>query len=233
MSIDGLSKVIEEDALPVEVAEKYLNIYVGQDDWTKHINKLWGNLENKNKNIEMSKQQIKNVISCATLLPTIEKLNIPDPAYLLLFWCTGWAQLNERDWFSLFQDVVKKDILIQSNRKRLLEIGVVDPIDYSPLTRQAFNWLYSEAEACGIINDSNRKEIETKFQNIVRIYGGAVVSNIFVKHRSNILKIHSWRSGYFFEREIYNIYTFDQIEKIKSLEIKKLNPKYVKTLINK
>jgi predicted nucleic acid binding AN1-type Zn finger protein len=230
MSIEALSKVIEEDALPVEVAEMYLNIYVGQTDWVKQINKLWINLENKNKNIEASKEQIKKVIACTALLPTIEKTTIPDPVYLILFWCTGWSQLNEKDWFSLFQDVVKKDLLIQSNRKKLLEIGIIDPIDYSPLTRQAFNWLYSEAEASGCINDSNKKDIEKKMQNLVRIYGGAVISNIFTNHKASIGKIHSWRNGYFFEREIYNVYSFDQINKIKNLEIQKLNPKYIKTL---
>lgn len=228
MSIDDLRKVVEDNVFPVDIAEKYLNIYVGKEDWVKHINKLWTNLENKNKNTEVSKEQIKNVISCATLLPTMEKINIPDPPYQLLFWCTGWSQLNERSWFSLLQDVVKKDILIQSNRDRLLKIGVIDPIDYSPLTRQAYNWLFSEAEMSGSINDGNKKDIQTKFQNIVRIYGGAVVSNIFMKHKSNIQKIHSWKTGYFFEREIYNIYSFDQISKIKLLELKKLNPKYIK-----
>lgn len=233
MSIEGLNKVIEENVLPIDIAEKYLSIYVGEEDWKKHINKLWSNLENKNKNPELSKEQIKNIISCATLLPTIEKMNIPDPPYLLLFWCTGWAQLHERDWFSLFQDVVKKDILIQSNRKRLLHLGIVDPIDYSPLTRQGYNWLFSEAESFGSVTNENKKDIENKLQNIVRIYGGAVVSNIFMKYKNNISKIHSWKSGYFFEREVYNIYSFDQIMKIKSLELQKLNPKYVKTLTNK
>ena len=48
------------------------------------------------------------------------------------------------------------------------------------------------------------------------------ISNIFVNHKNHISKIHSWNNGYFFEREIYNVYTFEQIEKIKSLEIKKL-----------
>jgi len=67
-------------------------------------------------------------------------------------------------------------------------------------------------------------------QNLIRIYGGAVVSNLFTNHTSSVDKVFNWRSGYFFEREIYNIYTFDQIKKIKSKEIEKLNPKFVKVL---
>ena len=62
MSTEALNKVVEEHALPVEVAEKYLNIYVGTDDWNRHINKLWTNIDNKTKNSEASKQMIKKVI---------------------------------------------------------------------------------------------------------------------------------------------------------------------------
>jgi len=233
MSLDQLNIVIEQNTLPVDIAEKYLNLYVGDCDWVKHINKLWINLENKNKNTSVSKEEIKKVISCTALLPTVEKITIPDPVHQILFWCTSWSQLHDRDWFTLLKEVIKKDILIQQNRKALLSIGVIDPIDYSPLTRQGFNWLYTEAENSGIINSENKKFIENKLQNMVRIYGGAVVSNVFTNYKSNVQKVHNWKTGYFFEREIYNIYNLDQISKIKTLEIQKLNPKYVKTLSNK
>jgi hypothetical protein len=233
MSLEELTKVVENSVLPINVAERYLNLYIGESEWEKHINKLWVNLENKNKNLDLSKEQIKKVISCALLLPTIEKTNIPDPCHLILFWCTSWSQLNEKDWFALLKEVVKKDIMVQGNVKKLLELGVIDPIDYSPLTRQAYNWMYAEAEASGCITIESKKLIEKRLQNIVRIYGGAVVSNIFTNHKSSLSKIQNWKSGYFFEREIYNIYTFDQIQKIKSLEIQKLNPKYIKTLTSK
>jgi hypothetical protein len=233
MSLEELSKVVEHNVLPVDVAQKYLNLYVGESDWSKHINKLWVNLENKNKNLDVSKEEIKKVIACTLLLPTVEKTTIPDPCHLILFWCTSWSQLNERDWFGMLKDVIKKDLMIQLNMKRLLEIGVIDPIDYSPLTRQAYNWLYSEAENSSSVTNENKKEIQKRLQNIVRIYGGAVISNIFTNHKNHLSKVHNWKSGYFFEREIYNIYTFDQIQKIKTLEIQKLNPKYIKTLTNK
>jgi hypothetical protein len=233
MSLQELTKVTEQGILSIDTAQKYLNVYIGDSDWSKHINQLWLNLEAKNKNLDLSKEDIKRIIACTMLLPTYEKTTIPDPVHLILFWCTTWGQLKEKDWFSLLQDVVKKDILIQNNRKNLLDIGVIDPIDYSPLTRQASNWLYAEAENSGAINDSNRKEITTKLQNLVRIYGGAVISNIFTNHKNSLNKILNWRSGYFFEREIYNVYSYDQILKIKQLELQKLNPKYIKLISSK
>ncbi|GEM_PF-1903130 len=230
MFLEQLNKVIEEGTLPVEVAEKYLNLYIGEANWTAHISKLWLNLENKNKNAEISRENIKRAIACAVLLPTLEKTNIPDPVHLILFWCPTWTQYKERDWFLLLSDVIKKDLMIQKNHSELLSLGIIDPIDYSPLTRQSFNWLYAQSEQNGDIG-SNGVVVSKKMQNLVRIYGGAVISNIFQNHKHILGKIHNWRSGYFFEREIYNIYSFDQIKKIKKTEIEKLNPKYVKTLI--
>lgn len=160
----------------------------------------------------------------------MERTNIPDPVHLMLFWCPTWNQYKEKDWFSLFKEVVKKDIEIQNNHKILLQLGIIDPIDYSPITRQAYNWLYSHAESTHAINDKTKDLVTKKMQNLIRLYGGAVISNIFTNHTNNIEKIFNWRSGYFFEREIYNVYTFDQIKRIKSKEIEKLNPKYIKIL---
>lgn len=230
MFLDQLNIVLRDKALPLDVAEKYLNLYIGEANWKNHISKLWTNFENKNKNFDISKEDIKRAISCTILLPTMEKTNIPDPVHLILFWCPTWNQYKERDWFSLFLDVVKKDLLIQTNQKELLSIGIIDPIDYSPLTRQSFNWLYTSAEYNKDINEKNKDIVIKKMQNLVRIYGGAVISNIFQNHKYVIEKVFNWRSAYFFEREIYNVYNFDQIKKIKKTEIEKLNPKYVKTL---
>jgi hypothetical protein len=150
--------------------------------------------------------------------------------HLILFWCPTWNQYKEKDWFSLLRDVVKKDIQIQSKHKTLLEMGVIDPIDYSPITRQAYNWLYSKAETSGAIKPGNKNVTIKKMENLIRIYGGAVVSNMFTNHQASVDKVFNWRTGYFFEREVYNVYTFDQIKKIKSQEIEKLNPKFVKIL---
>lgn len=230
MMLEQMISVIDKNTMPMDVAEKYLNIYIGEADWKTHISKLWNNFENKNKNADISREDIKRAISCTALLPTLEKTNIPDPVHLILFWCPTWNQYKEKDWFSLFKDIVKKDIEIQKNHRQLLTLGVIDPIDYSPITRQAYNWLYSHAENSGAVGEKNKDIVSKKMQNLIRLYGGAVISNVFTNHTSSVDKVFNWRSGYFFEREIYNIYTFDQIKKIKSKEIEKLNPKFVKTL---
>lgn len=231
MFLEQLNKVVNEKTLPVDVAEKYLNLYIGEADWKTHISKLWTNFENKNKNSELSKEEIKKAIACTILLPTMEKTNIPDPVHLILFWCPTWNQYKEKDWFSLLLEVIKKDLMIQTNHKELLSLGVIDPIDYSPLTRQSFNWLYTQAEQNGDITEKNKDVVVKKMQNLVRIYGGAVISNIFMNHKYVLDKVFNWRSAYFFEREIYNIYSYDQIIKIKKTEIEKLNSKYVKSLV--
>jgi len=230
MILEHMMSVVDQGNLPIDVAEKYLNIYIGEADWKTHIAKLWTNFENKNKNKDLSREEIKKTVSCAALLPTVEKTNIPDPVHLILFWCPTWNQYREKDWFSLFKNVVKKDIEIQKNHKQLISLGVIDPIDYSPITRQAYNWLYSHAKNSGAVNDKNEEIISKKMQNLIRIYGGAVISNLFTNHTNSVDKVFNWKSGYFFEREIYNVYTFDQIKKIKSKEIEKLNPKFVKIL---
>jgi hypothetical protein len=62
------------------------------------------------------------------------------------------------------------------------------------------------------------------------VYGGAVICNVFVNYKLNIDKVFNWRSGYFFEKEIHKIYSFDQIEKIKLSEINKINSKHIKLI---
>lgn len=224
---DLLEKVIKEDTLPIELAEEYLKIYVADIEWKTHINKLWKNFNNKNKDEQECKLLVKKAISCAVLLPSLENTQIPDPPQSLLFWCTAWAQFNEKDWFSLFKETVEKDIQVKNNRKKIIEMGIIDPIDYSPLTRQAFNWLYDQAESSGCIDESNKDYVTKKLKNLVSIYGGAVISSIFVSHKNAIEKVTNWRSGYFFEKEIYKIYSLEKIMKIKNMEFTKTNTNYI------
>jgi len=80
------------------------------------------------------------------------------------------------------------------------------------------------------LNEDNAKELEIKFFNLVKAYGGAIICNMFVKHKSNVNKVFNWRSGYFFEKEIHKVYKIDEIIKIKSTELQKLNQKYVKKI---
>ena len=229
MLIEDLQKVVNGESLPTYVADMYLRIYVSDIDWKPHIAKFWANTKNKITEDDSAKMHMRKSIACASLIPIYDKKVIPDPPQNLLFWCPTWSQFNERDWVQMYKKVVEDDIKIRNNRKKLLQYGVVDSIDYLPLTRQAFNWLYTKAEETKVIG-SNKEDLIKKFENLVKIYGGAVICNVFAKHETNISKVLNWRSGYFIEKEIYKIYTPDQISKIKQTEISKIDPKYVKKL---
>jgi hypothetical protein len=229
MLIEDLQKVVNGESLPTNVADMYLRIYVSDIDWKPHIAKFWANTKNKITEDDSAKMHMRKSIACASLIPIYDKKVIPDPPQNLLFWCPTWSQFNERDWVHMYKKVVEDDIKIRNNRKKLLQYGVVDSIDYLPLTRQAFNWLYTKAEETKVIG-SNKEDLIKKFENLVKIYGGAVICNVFAKHETNISKVLNWRSGYFIEKEIYKIYTPDQISKIKQTEISKIDPKYVKKL---
>lgn len=230
MSLDILEKVIQEDTIPLEIAEKYLNIFLGPTDWKKNINKLWDISNSKSKNLDERKAFMKRAISCAVLLPYTEKSQVPSPPENLLFWCTAWVQFNERDWFDLFKKVVKEDIEIGKNRNKAILLGVIDPIDISPLNRQAFNWLYEKARENEELENLNIEDLKIKLANIVKSYGGAVVCNMFVNHKKNVNNVFNWRSGYFFEREIHKVYSPQDILKIKTTEIEKTNSKYIKRI---
>jgi len=227
MLIEDLQKVVNGESLPTNVADMYLRIYVSDIDWKPHIAKFWANTKNKITEEDSAKVHMRKSIACASLIPIYDKKVIPDPPQNLLFWCPTWSQFNERDWVQMYKKVVEDDIKIRNNRKKLLQYGVVDSIDYLPLTRQAFNWLYMKAEETKVVG-SNKEDLIKKFENLVKIYGGAVICNVFAKHDTNISKVLNWRSGYFIEKEIYKIYTPDQISKIKQTEISKIDPKYVK-----
>lgn len=227
MSTEELKNVIEQNALSISVAEKYLKLYVADVDWSMHIGNLYNNFNNKLRDADLAKENVRRAISCATLLPLIKKTTIPDPPSNLLFWCTAWQEFKEQDWFGLFQEVVKEDINISINRNKIINIGVIDPIDISPITRQAYNWLYEKC-AAEYMNSSVPESLKNKLSNLVKAYGGATICNMFVNHKLNIDKVLNWRSGYFFEKQIYKVYSFEQISKIKTAELNKTNQKYVK-----
>lgn len=225
-------EAINNNSLSVPLAEKYLRLYVADIDWSVHISNLWKNFSNKFKDDNLAKEQVKKSIACTILLPFIEKTQIPDPPQNLLFWSSTWKQFGEQDWFSLLIEVFKEDVNISLNRNKLIQIGVIDPVDVSPITRQAYNWIYEKVEH-GIklhpdsVVSSDTKE---KITNLVRAYGGAVICNVFINHRLNVDKVLNWRSGYFFEKQIYKVYSIDQMIKIKTAELSKTNSKYIKKI---
>lgn len=230
MSIQQVKQVIDTNNLSIDVAEKYLKLYIANIDWSEHIASLWKNATNKFKNEHDAKNYVKKAIACATLLPFLEKTSIPEQPKNLLFWCTGWKQFDQHDWFDIYVGMLKEDVDISQKRNSIISIGIIDPIDISPITRQAFNWIYGKAEDYENLNNLDVNDLKSKFANLVKAYGGAVICNIFINHKLNVDKVFNWRSGYFFEKQIHKVYSSDQMVKIKSAELLKTNKKYISNI---
>lgn len=230
MYIQSLESVVNDGTVSFDLAEKYLTLYIGECDWKEKIGQLWTVQKKKIQNEDKAKDFVKKSIACTCLSPIVNKVNIPDEKHVLLFWVSGWPQFNERDWFAMFQDVVKKDIEIEKSRRKIIQLGIFDQIDMSPLTRQAYNWIYDRLDKENFSSEDKKTEAVEKIKNLVKIYGGAIICNLFTNYSSHVDKVLNWRSGYFIEREIYKVYSIDQIMKIKSAEINKTNKNYIRTL---
>jgi hypothetical protein len=231
MSIHSLDQLIKSNVLSIEVADKYLTIYLGESTWPEKISQLWA-VQSKRHGEEKAKEIVKKCIACACLSPVINKTTIPEENHVLIFWVAGWPQFNERDWFSMFKDVVKSDIEIEKNRNLIIQLGIFDHIDIPPLTRQAYNWLYERLDGEKFTSQEQKEKSVTKMKNLVKIYGGAVICNVFTNYSSNVDKVLNWKSGYFIEKEIHKIYSMNQIIKIKKSEIQKTNSNYIRKVSN-
>ena len=213
MSTQELEQFVTTDVLTKDLAAKYLTLYLGESEWKDKIDQLFV-VQKKKLGEDKAKDFVKKSIACACLSPVINKSAIPDEKHVLLFWVSGWPQFNERDWFGLFKDVLKADIQIEKNRSLILQEGVFDHIDIPPLTRQAYNWLYEKLDKESFSSQDKKEESVTKMKNLIKIYGGAVICNVFTNYGLNIEKVLNWRSGYFIEREIHKVYSTEQIIKI-------------------
>lgn len=227
MSFLELKESLDNNSISVDLAQKYLKLYVADIDWSPHIANLWSNSQKKFKDINQAKDHVKKAIACTMLLPAIQSIPIPNPPSNLLFWCTGWKQFNENDWFAMLLEIFREDLKIFENRNKIIHLGVIYPIDVPPMTRQAYNWLYDKAIEKEIFTDLQLKDLKDKFSNLVKVYGGAVVCNLFINHKLNVDKVFNWRSGYFFEKQIHKVYSLDQIFALKKAELLKINPKYI------
>jgi hypothetical protein len=213
----------EQIVLPREQAVKYLQVYNADIDWNPHLNTLYSRLTKK-LGEEAAKIAIRKQIACTILLPTIDSSVHTDPPENLLFWCSSYHQYDSRDWIKELFEVWKKDEKIEEIRGKCLEVGIVYPLEYNPNTRQAFNWLTDCANRSGCISDENKEHIYKKLQNLVFAYGGVVICSVFGKpeYSKKIDKIPNWRSAYFFEKLIHEVYKSDEILKIKQHEINKI-----------
>lgn len=227
-SDEVLEQILEEGSLPIEAAVKMLNIYVCESDWKAHISQLYGRLKRKYGEDE-AKAKAKKTIAFTILLPAHDrsvKIDVEHPGNNLFRW-SYFHQFQEKEWFAELQKIVRKDADIAEHRRYLLHLGVIDPIDYHPHCRQAFQWMCEKAESHGVTID---QELRKNFRRLLMVYGGAIPSYMFEKHPHIIRRIPNWRSGYFFERAIYEAYSKPQITKIKTAEIRDMNPRLVKNI---
>lgn len=224
---DLQSVIVSGDLYP-NIANRYLNIYVGFADWDSAMRKVY-----TSPKVGQDSTLMKKVISAAILLPLDDKSTYIDPEHPenLLLKMPYYQQLNDKDWFAEFQKICSQDSVIDAHRRAAYALGVITPFEYSPITRQAYNWLYMKAEDSGVIDSEERKkDISERFKNLVTAYGGAVICNVFSRHESALKKVVNWRTGYFFEKIIYEVYTPEQILKIKKSELDSTNQRLVKSV---
>lgn len=234
MTREDLEKVIQDNALPINVASEYLRLYVAEIEWDTPIQRLYKRVQGKHDANSLPKV-MRRILSCAILLRAFEPsvpLDSSNPDSLL-FRVSTYHQFKEKDWFEQLQLVIKKDLAIQDWRKQVLGLGVVERIDFQPYYRQAFNWMMAKAEEEGVHTEEDKELIENRFRRLVQAYGGSVICNIFTRHTDVIKKVLNWRSGYFLERQIFQVYTVQQVLKIKKLELERTNSQLVKQVVYK
>lgn len=224
-----MSAVMEKGKLTTENMVKYLNLYIGETSWEDKLAHLYNRVLLPKLGEKQAKITFKESVAFAILGQEYASIPVPDELSNALY-RISWAQFKERDdWVALLEKRIKDDIEIESSRDQCLSLGIVHPLDYSPVTRQAYNWLYGKAEDSGVVTEENKKDIVRRFQNLVYAYGGNVVCYIFMKEETKVKKkVLNWRSNYFFERLIFDVYTLEQILKIKKQELNKTNSKLVK-----
>jgi hypothetical protein len=228
--------VMTTQLTPFQVADKYLKIYNADIDWIPHVEEVYARLTKQNA--QNATEELRKRMACTILLPYYEKNVIQDPPQNLLFFCHKWTQFTSRDWYEEFKEIKTQDARIEEIREECLNLGVVYPLVYNPITRQAYNWLCDEAVASGVINESNKEAITKKLMNLVYVYGGVVVCSVFGKPelKPKINGIANWRSGYFFERLIHSTYKREELIKIKTHELNKVrhtDSKLVKNIKSK
>lgn len=229
-----MSTVTEERkdfVLTKDKACRYLTLYTGEANWEKHLATLYSRLT-KNNSPENAQKALRKAVAFAVLMPTYDRTKLTTPPENLFFAGSSYNQFNDRDWAEELGAVIERDEEIKEWRGKALSLGFVDPIEYSPVTRQAFNWLFGKAEDSGVVNNDNKKQIAKMFEKLVIAYGGNVICYIFMKEEWKInKKILNWRTNYFFERLIFDVYTPEQVLKIKKQELMKTNSKLVKSIL--
>ena len=225
--MNGVAVEPQKD-FPKDRAIQYLRVYNADIDWAPHIDDLYNLLKKKSNNSEEeAKRKIKQHISFTILAPLSDPHMIKDPYHRMLFGCSSFTGFNDRDWEQELREIWDQDVEIEKVRQQLISMGIIHPIEYVPMTRQAFKWLTER-----VPEGEGKENSYGKMQNLVFAYGGSAICNIFMKpeYETKISKIINWRTGYFFERLIHEVYKPEQLMKIKEHELNKVDSKLVKKI---
>lgn len=232
MEIVNLMKFVEDGSIG-PIAKPYLDIYIGEANWNDQMKDIYNSLSRKHGQ-ESALNILRETIAFGILLPAVDRtVPLGDLNRYVLTVANGYYRSQQSlrdDWVGFFKQVVQKDIENQEHRREILTLGVIDPIEYQPYTREAFNRIFDAAELSGVVTEATKQDITRRIKNTVMIYGGAVIVNLFTRNKDAIKKIVNWRTGYFLERAIFNVYTPDQILKIKRKELEGTNTKLVKKI---
>lgn len=225
----------QEDELTQEEVISYLELYLGKADWKAALTKVYRQVRKRCRDNEVNtKAQFREVVSCGILLPLVDGTRVPidDPTKVLM-WAQSQSNLAAHEWYELLNQERAKDKTIQAIRHKIATLGIIHPIAYSPPTRQAFNWIHAKAIEVGHLTPQNSNVVEKKFNNLVSIYGGNIICELFSRHstaRPILNKVVNWYSGYFIERLIHDSFTLDEIVAIKKNELNKTNKDLVKKI---
>jgi hypothetical protein len=228
---------MKQPQITMAEAKDYLALYLGTADWDAALKRLHSQLLRRHRNKAADTMAVMHqCIPCAILMPMYEGTKIPEDPTKVLFWASSPSNYEQRNWHSDLLKEIRRDKEIRSNRHLVATLGVIHPIDYSPMTRQAFNWIYGKGLEKGHITDDNKKDVEKKFKNLVSVYGGQVICSLFNRHSrtSPVLdNVVNWYSGYFIERLIYEIYDVQTVLKVKKQELEKTNKDLIVKLTDK
>lgn len=193
----------------------YLNVYYSdQIDWNQQLMKL----QKKGK----TKEQNRRHLAFTILAPFISKVRPTDPPEALLFACFKFDAFNDLDWANKLEDIFDRDQIIKKERKHLMSIGSIAPVEYHSRSRQALKWIYEEAAKDKSINTENKEAVLNRLKSVVMIYGPSSICSLFQRPElksSFFMKTPNWRTGYFIEHALREHFSHDQLLKMKQRDI--------------
>lgn len=219
---------LEEGVLYGDFANQLLSIYVMDHDWSAAINRLHAQHKRNNRE-DVARELTREALAFTILLPTLDptiRIDADNPDNNLFYWQHFHQKQSEESWFKKLQSVIAGDMKNFAIRKELIALGVVDPLEFQPLSRQAYKWLCESAESQG---EELTARSRSQFRNFVMAYGGSIVSRVFDQKPYEVRRIPNWRSPYFIEQLTHRSFRDkNEMIRIKKTELDKTNSKWIR-----